>query len=123
MPYELIVQADFGAAHHLREYKGKCERIHGHNWKLDIVLTAASLGREGMLMDFADAKKAIAQALEKYDHYDLNGVSPFDVINPTSENIARVLAEDIQSLLPPDVRVARVTAWESDRCGATFIVE
>ena len=123
MPYELIVQADFGAAHHLRQYKGKCERVHGHNWKLDIVLTADTLGPEGMLLDFTDAKAAIRRALEKYDHHDLNAVAPFDVVNPTSENIARVLAEEVQALLPPGVRVARVTAWESDRCGATFIVE
>ncbi len=121
MAYELIVQADFGAAHHLRQYKGKCERVHGHNWKLDIVLSADALGSEGMLLDFSDAKAVIRQVLEKYDHYDLNSVPPFDELNPTSENIAHVLADELQAALPPGVRVARVTAWESDRCGATYI--
>ena len=93
MPYELIVKADFGAAHRLREYKGKCERLHGHNWKLDIYLAADGLDQEGMVMDFVDAKAAVRKVLEKYDHYNLNEVPPFDGLNPTSENIARVIAE------------------------------
>lgn len=120
MPYELTIKADFGAAHHLRQYKGKCERLHGHNWKLDICLTAERLSDEGMLVDFVDAKAAIREVLGKYDHYNLNEVPPFDRLNPTSENIARVIAEGVQSILPDGVRVTRVTAWESDSCGATY---
>lgn len=122
MPYELTIKADFGAAHYLREYKGKCERLHGHNWKLDIVLSADALNDEGMILDFVDAKAAIGDVLEAYDHYHLNEVPPFDTVNPTSENIARVIAEQVQAALPQSVRVVRVTAWESDRCGATYIV-
>jgi len=121
MAYELVIKADFGAAHSLREYKGKCERLHGHNWKLDICLTADRLNPDSMVIDFVDAKAVIHAVLEKYDHYHLNDIPPFDTLNPTSENIARVVAEEIQEKLPGDVRVARVTAWESDTNGATYI--
>lgn len=120
MPYELIIKADFGAAHSLRQYKGKCERLHGHNWKLDIRVTADELNEDDMVLDFGDAKTAIANVLEAYDHYHLNEVPPFDTLNPTSENIARVLAERLQAELPEGVHVVAVTAWESDRCGATY---
>jgi 6-pyruvoyltetrahydropterin/6-carboxytetrahydropterin synthase len=120
MPYELVVKADFGAAHYLREYKGKCERLHGHNWKLDIYLTADALNDDSMVIDFVEAKAVVGRVLDRYDHYHLNEVPPFDKVNPTSENIARVIADQVQDLLPEGVRVSRVTAWESDRCGATW---
>jgi len=121
MAYELIVKADFGAAHSLRQYKGKCERLHGHNWRLDICLTADELNDDDMVIDFVDAKAIIREVLAKYDHYHLNDVPPFDTINPTSENIARVIAEEIRERLPQGVRLARLTAWEGDTSGATYI--
>ena len=121
MAYELTIKVDFGAAHHLRQYKGKCERLHGHNWKIDIHLSADELNEDGMVVDFVDAKKAAREVLKRFDHYYLNEVPPFDTLNPTSENIARVLAEEIQKQLPEGLRVARLTAWESDNCGATYI--
>ena len=120
MSHELVVKTDFGAAHFLRQYRGKCERLHGHNWKLDIYFSADRLNADSMIIDFVEAKAVIRQAIEKYDHYHLNEVPPFDQLNPTSENIARVLCEEIQALLPQGVRVTRLTAWESDRCGATW---
>ncbi len=122
MSYELLVTMDFGAAHSLRQYKGKCERLHGHNWHIDVCLAADVLNPDGMVMDFVEAKALIREILSSYDHYHLNEVPPFDQINPTSENLARVLSERLQPGLPPGVRVVRVTAWESDNCGATFIV-
>jgi len=121
MPYELIVKADFGAAHSLRQYKGKCERLHGHNWRLDICLAADGLNADDMVIDFVDAKAIIGDVLKRYDHYHLNDVPPFDKVNPTSENIARVIAEEIRRRLPEGVRLARLTAWEGDANGATYI--
>ena len=122
MPYELLLSTDFGAAHSLRQYKGKCERLHGQNWHIDVCLAAEKLNSDGMVMDFVEAKAIIREVLKSYDHYHLNEVPPFDQINPTSENLARVLAERIGAAVPPGVRVVRITAWESDNCGATYIV-
>ena len=120
MPYELLIQDHFSAAHNLREYKGKCERLHGHNWRVDLHMEGDRLDDKGMILDFRDAKRILAEALEAFDHAYLNEVPPFDQINPSSENLARVIAEAVAARLPAGVRVAGVTTWESDRCGATY---
>jgi len=120
MPYELFIQAEFSAAHHLREYRGKCERLHGHNWRVDLRLAARRLDRNGMVMDFVEAKRILGEAVEPFDHAYLNKVPPFDRRNPSCEHIARAIAEAVAARLPKDVRVASVTAWESDRCAATY---
>jgi len=120
MPYELFIQADFSAAHALRGYKGKCERLHGHNWRVDLRLGGERLDAGGMLLDFTDAKRILGEVLEPFDHRHLNEVPPFDRLQPSSETIARVVAETVAERLPKGVRVASVTAWESDRCAATY---
>jgi 6-pyruvoyltetrahydropterin/6-carboxytetrahydropterin synthase len=120
MAYELFIQADFSAAHQLRDYKGKCERLHGHNWRIDLRLAGDRLGAEGLLLDFTEAKRILGEVLERFDHRYLNEVEPFDRLQPSSENIARVVAEAVAERLPAGVRVVSVTAWESDRCAATY---
>jgi 6-pyruvoyltetrahydropterin/6-carboxytetrahydropterin synthase len=120
MLYELFVQTEFSAAHNLREYKGKCERLHGHNWRVDLRLAGDRLNDEGMLIDFVEAKRILGEVLDPFDHAYLNEVPPFDRLNPSSENLARVIAEAVAARLPGHVRVAAVTTWESDRCSATY---
>jgi 6-pyruvoyltetrahydropterin/6-carboxytetrahydropterin synthase len=120
MPYELFITADFSAAHNLREYKGKCERLHGHNWRIDLRLAGDRLNAEGLLLDFTEAKRILCEVLERFDHRYLNEVEPFDRLQPSSETIARVVAEAVAERLPAGVCVASVTAWESDRCAATY---
>jgi len=120
MAYELFIQADFSAAHNLREYKGKCERLHGHNWRVDLRLAGDRLGAEGLLLDFTEAKRILGEVLERFDHRYLNEIEPFDRLQPSSENIARTIAEAVAERFPAGVRVASVTAWESDRCAATY---
>jgi len=120
MPYELFITVDFSAAHQLREYKGKCERLHGHNWRVDLRLAGDRLDAEGLLLDFTEAKRILGEVLDRFDHRYLNEVEPFDRLQPSSENIARVVAEAVAERLPAGVRVASVTAWESDRCAATY---
>ena len=120
MAYELSVQADFSAAHNLRQYRGKCERLHGHNWRVDLRLAGERLGDEGMLLDFAEVKRILSEVLDRFDHRYLNEVPPFDRLNPSSENIARVIAEAVAERLPEGVCVASVTTWESERCAATY---
>lgn len=120
MPYELLVRAEFSAAHNLRAYKGKCERLHGHNWRVDLALAGDDLNAEGMLLDFVEAKRILRKVIEPFDHAYLNETPPFDRLNPSSENLARVIAEAVAAQLPAGIRVAGVTTWESERCGATY---
>ncbi|MGB2829055.1 MAG: 6-carboxytetrahydropterin synthase QueD, partial [Phycisphaerae bacterium] len=100
MPYELSITADFSAAHNLREYKGKCERLHGHNWRIDLRLAGNRLNAEGLLLDFTEAKRILGEVLERFDHRYLNEVEPFDRLQPSSEMIARVVAEAVAERLP-----------------------
>ena len=120
MPYELLIQDSFSAAHHLREYQGECERLHGQNWRVDLRPEADHLNTQGMVLDFREAKRILAEALDPFDHAYLNEVPPFDELNPSSENLARVIAEAVAGRFPAGVRVTGVTVWASDRCGATY---
>lgn len=121
--FELIVETDFAAAHFLREYEGKCESLHGHNWRVEVRLRADALGPLGMVMDFGDVKKAVGQIMDELDHGCLNELGPFQELNPTTENIAKYIYESLAAVLPSGVRVSRVTAWETDHCGAAYFEE
>ncbi|MFW6158361.1 MAG: 6-carboxytetrahydropterin synthase QueD [Planctomycetota bacterium] len=118
--YELTVKADFSAAHRLRDYEGACERLHGHNYKVDVVVAGERLDEMDVLVDFRQVKAILADVLDAFDHRYLNEVAPFDSVNPTAENIAKVIADRLADGLPDGVAVRSVTAWESDRCGATY---
>jgi len=120
MPFELLVRDHISAAHHLRQYKGKCERLHGHNWNIDLRLAGDELDDEGLLIDFVLVKRILAEALDDLDHAHLNEIPPFDTINPSSENLARVIAERVAERLPAGIRLTSVTTWESDRCAVTY---
>lgn len=120
MAFELVVETDFSAAHNLREYKGQCERLHGHNWKVQVVLKAEKLDTLGMVMDFRDAKRVIGEIINRFDHVYLNELQDFKILNPTTENLSKILYDELKNALPSGVKVARVTTWESDRCGAAY---
>ena len=120
--FELTVQTAFAAAHRLREYKGACENLHGHNYKVDVTLRAGELNGLGMLMDFKEIKALLGEVVDRFDHTFLNDVEPFSEINPTAENIAKHIAESLAGRMPEPVAVKSVTVWESDRCAATYIV-
>ncbi|MDN3514511.1 MAG: 6-carboxytetrahydropterin synthase QueD [Candidatus Brocadia sp.] len=118
--FELIIETDFSAAHNLREYKGQCERLHGHNWKVLVVLKAEKLDKLGMVMDFRDAKRVIGEIISRFDHAYLNEIADFKVLNPTTENLSKILYGELKNVLPAGVKVEKVTTWESDRCGAAY---
>ncbi|MFP4058545.1 MAG: 6-carboxytetrahydropterin synthase QueD [Candidatus Brocadiia bacterium] len=118
--YELLIQTDFAAAHRLREYEGNCERLHGHNWKVDIALRAGKLDALGMAMDFREAKRLVRGVLDQLDHRYLNDLEAFRERNPTTEHIARLVYEELAARLPEGIAVAKVTAWESDHCGVSY---
>jgi 6-pyruvoyltetrahydropterin/6-carboxytetrahydropterin synthase len=120
--YELKIISQFAAAHQLREFHGKCEQLHGHNWKVEVYVTGDQLGKDGLLIDFRMVKKATEKVLNELDHKFLNELEPFRPINPSSENIARYVYESLdQELTNGNVKVSKVTAWESDSACATYM--
>ncbi len=119
--YELKILSQFAAAHQLREFRGQCEHMHGHNWKVEVFVKGETLGDDGLLIDFHDVKAATKRVLKRLDHKLLNEVEPFDRINPSSENIARHIFESLSKELDSRVvSVSRVTAWESDTACAAY---
>lgn len=119
--YKLRVKSEFSAAHNLREYRGKCEALHGHNWKVEAGLAARDVGRNGLAMDFHVIKKALKKILGELDHGYLNELPYFKKHNPTSENLARYIYEKLRiKLKAADCGLQEVTVWESDNCSATY---
>ena len=119
--FEISVDYTFAAGHALRGYKGKCENIHGHNYKVRVIVAGDTLNHIGLLMDFVDLRASIKTMAEKWDHRFLNDLPPFDQINPSAENMARAFYEGIE----PDVRkqgllVHSVTVWETDTTSAMY---
>lgn len=115
--YSVQVEAGFSAAHNLRGYKGKCEDLHGHNWKVEISIEKSRLDKIGMVVDFRLLKQALNSFLEEFDHKYLNGIPYFKKINPTSENIARYIFEKIKPHIPG---LKTVTVWESENSSACY---
>ena len=94
--YEIRIKSDFSAAHNLRNYRGKCERLHGHNWLIEAVFAYRSLDKAGMAVDFRAAKEALKAVLERLDHSYLNELKFFKKVNPTSENIAKFIYDGVK---------------------------
>ena len=121
--FELRVVTRFAAAHQLTMVGAKCENLHGHNWKIEVYVQGESLDKGGVLVDFGVIKRHVRELMETLDHKYLNDLDYFgNGTPPSSENIARYLADSLISRLTlPGVRVSRVTAWESDDASATYI--
>jgi len=118
--YALTVRASFAAAHRLKEDGGNCERLHGHNWRVEATVESDALDARGIALDFREIKSALAEVLSRFDHMYLNEVAPFDTENPSSENLARHIYEELEKKTPPPVRVARVAVWESEDARAEY---
>lgn len=119
--YTMKILLDFAAAHYLREYEGVCNRLHGHNWKVEVQVVATELDNVGMGMDFKVIKDATRELIGKLDHYNLNDIPPFDEINPTAENISEYLYSELSKMLNAgNVKVSAVTLWETDRASVTY---
>lgn len=119
--YELKTITQFGAAHQLRNYKGKCENLHGHNWKIEVYVKGENLDENGLLVDFKVIKDKTKEIIEELDHKFLNELECFRDINPSSENIARYIYESLERGLNDNrVKLSKVTAWESDSACATY---
>ncbi|MBI4480120.1 MAG: 6-carboxytetrahydropterin synthase QueD [Acidobacteria bacterium] len=130
--FQVWVEESFAAGHALRGYRGKCENVHGHNYKVRVTLEGAGLNSIGLLCDFKDLKDAIHSTIRKLDHQFLNDISPFTELNPSAENLARYFHDEVSRLLAQQpaqsngnpasapCRVQQVTVWETDNTTATY---
>ena len=117
--FELLVKDNFAAAHHLRDYQGKCENLHGHNYAVEIHISQKRLDKHGMLIDFTVLKATLEEILGEFDHKYLNKIPDFKKLNPTAENIAFVIHQKFLKKLRKRVNM-KVCVWESDRTGACY---
>ena len=123
--YEATVEVSFAAAHNLRNYEGKCARLHGHNFRVQVTAESEELDAVGMVIDFTILKGLVRELLEELDHSYLNEIPPFDKINPTTEAVARYLWERVSAGVRERtpgrrVRIARVWVQETDANSAAF---
>ena len=119
--YELDITREFSAAHKLRGYDGLCSNLHGHNWTVQVFIRASRLDDIGIAADFTVIKRVLTEILSQFDHKYLNELPEFQGINPTSENIARILFEKLApAVAKPGIKLDRVRVCESPTSGATY---
>ena len=119
--FELSVEVSFSAAHQLRGYKGKCENMHGHNWKVQVSVMSEDLNDIDLVIDFHELKKMAREVIAPLDHAYLNDIFPFTEKNPSSENMAKWIFDCMKKKIADNaVRVSAVTVWESDTSSATY---
>lgn len=122
--YEVTVEDSFAAGHYLRNYRGKCENPHGHNYKVRVTLRGAELDKAGLLLDFKDLKEVMKAVIDRLDHQMLNEIEPFKMLNPSAENLARYFYDQtngrLKSLTNGRVNVKDVTIWETDATTALY---
>ena len=119
--YQLCVEQHFDAAHYLRGYGGKCEALHGHRFRVVVKVEASKVDNIGMAYDFVELKRQLNDILSRFDHTCLNDVLPFDKINPSSENIASTIYNELKSnLTGAPVSLVSVEVWESPYTGVAY---
>ena len=120
--FEVTIEQTFAAGHALRNYRGKCENVHGHNYRVQVTLRGAELDAAGLLVDFVQVKALIMRVVDRLDHQFLNDLPPFDAINPSAENMAKYFYDEISGGLghPAPVTVGQVQVWETDTTCATY---
>jgi 6-pyruvoyltetrahydropterin/6-carboxytetrahydropterin synthase len=121
--FEVSVEETFAAGHALRGYKGKCENLHGHNYRVRVTLEGAKLDSTGLLYDFVHLKQVIQGIIRSLDHKYLNELAPFDVLNPSAENISKYIYDETSKQLiqgANGARISSITVWETDTTFATY---
>ena len=119
--FEISVDYTFAAGHALRNYQGKCEIVHGHNYKVRVTIAGDQLDSTGLLVDFVDIRAVIKAVVDRLDHRFLNDLSPFDQINPSAENLAKYFCDEITPQFSDSrLRIQTVTIWETDLTSATY---
>jgi 6-pyruvoyltetrahydropterin/6-carboxytetrahydropterin synthase len=121
--FEVSVDETFAAGHALRGYKGKCENLHGHNYKVRVTLEGGELDSVGLLYDFVHLKEVIRTVIHSLDHRYLNEIPPFDELNPSAENISKYIydatARELKAA-PNGAHISSITVWETDTTAATY---
>ena len=118
--YRIKIIDKFSSAHQLIGYKGKCEEVHGHNWKVELEIEGEELDDIGLLMDFRDLKELLWDVIKELDHCMLNSLKAFQECNPSSELIARYIYYTIKDRLPSNTALSSVSVWESDNARAVY---
>src|SRR6478672_7174765 len=122
--YEVTVEDSFAAGHYLRDYKGKCENPHGHNYKVRVTLAGPTLDKAGLLLDFKELKQVMKPVIDRLDHRMINEVAPFTELNPSAENLARYFFDETNRALATStdgrVSVKDVTIYETDTTTASY---
>ena len=118
---ELKVTEHFDSAHYLREYPGKCKNVHGHTWYIEVVIKGKHLDNAGILIDFSDLKELVRDLIRPFDHQLLNDIAPFDMVNPSSENLAKYFYYEMKKILADKpISLVRVTVSESPTTAASY---
>lgn len=119
--YEIIVKHHFSSAHRLINYDGECKNLHGHNWKVEVTARAQELNNIGISFDFKEFKNIVRKEIDKFDHMLLNDHPSFKGINPTAENIARIIYRELSEKVNNDkLRIHMIEVWESDNNGMRY---
>ena len=123
--FEVMIERNFSSAHQLRGYRGKCENLHGHNYKIEIYARGRELDNVGLLVDFVELKRIVREVMERLDHQFINDLEPFTVINPSAENLAKYFYDEVSSRMATDngdapTRIAQIKIWETDTSIAVY---
>ena len=123
--FEVTVEQTFAAGHALREYKGKCENVHGHNYKVQITVEGERLNRIGLLVDFVELKRVVREVVDRLDHQFINDLEPFTVINPSAENMAKYFYDEVSKKMDGTngetaTRISQIKIWETDTSIAVY---
>lgn len=121
--FQVSVEETFSSGHALRGYRGKCENLHGHNYRVRVKLEGPQLNDIGLLVDFTDLKRVLRSIIAGLDHQFLNDLAPFKTVNPSAENLAKYFCDETQRLLsdlPASARITEVTVWETDTASAKY---
>lgn len=120
--FEITVEAGFSSGHYLRNYHGKCENVHGHNYRVQITVQGEQLDANGLLVDFLELKRLTDEVIEYLDHRFINDLVPFDILNPSAENIAKYFYDRVSTGLAQEIptRISAVKIWETDTSSAVY---
>jgi 6-pyruvoyltetrahydropterin/6-carboxytetrahydropterin synthase len=120
--FEITIEETFAAGHALRNYRGKCENVHGHNYRCQVSVQGEELDEIGLLVDFVELKRVVHSVLDRMDHQWLNEFPPFDVLNPSAENMAKFIYDEVTAGLQGlrGVKIGSIRLWETDTASATY---